>query len=69
VTIERAYALDAFPRQAGKKISATKLSRVVEVVFAGERGSSIFMWPELSASAISSNRLLAAARNGASLGV
>jgi hypothetical protein len=29
---------------------------VVGVVFAGDRGSSIFMWPELSASAISSNR-------------
>src|ERR1700680_1228815 len=51
-----AYALDAFPRYTGKKISAMKVSRVVGVAFGGERSSSIFMWPELSASAISSNR-------------
>ena len=34
------------PGYAGKKISATKASRVVGVVFAGERGSSICQTPE-----------------------
>src|ERR1039457_947467 len=56
ICVRHAYARDAFPQYAGKKISATKVSRVVGVVFAGERSSRIFMWPELSASAISSNR-------------
>src|SRR5580658_8106448 len=50
------YARDALPRYAGKKVSATKVSRVVGVVVAGERDSSIFIWPEFWAAAISSNR-------------
>ena len=37
------YARYALPRYAGKNTSATKVSSVVGVVFAGERGSSIFM--------------------------